>query len=315
MASKKPKSTAVAQPDFADLLAEITGRIQAAQTRAVLAVNAELVRLYWDIGRIIQDRQKRAGWGAAVIPRLARELHNELPDLKGFSERNIKLMVQLASEYPHAFSTPDSIGQPPVAQLPSGPEGQLPVARIPWAHNVLLMQKVKDLAARRWYMEQTLANGWSRNLLALQIDLRRPAVLAPAAARLPRHRSEEGEVQARVRGQTQLLLQRRQRPPQASDRRPNDRPDPLPDVRPDAGRVQLRRHRQADRHLDLRTNPRAAGEVAVGPADGRRDRGRAGAEAEEAMKRLVTMLREQQAQADKLDTAINANLEEIGYGE
>jgi predicted nuclease of restriction endonuclease-like (RecB) superfamily len=194
MAGRKPKSAAVGRSDFAALLAEVKGRIQAAQTRAVLAVNAELVRLYWDIGRIIHDRQKRAGWGAAVIPRLARELHNELPDLKGFSERNIKLMVQLASEYPRAFPTSDSIGQPPVAQLPSDPEGQLPVAQVPWAHNVLLMQKVKDLPTRRWYMEQTLANGWSRNVLGLQIDARAHArhgkAVSNFAALLPAPQSD-----------------------------------------------------------------------------------------------------------------------------
>lgn len=190
MAGRKPKSGAVGRSDFAALLADVKVRIQGAQTRAVLAVNVELVRLYWDIGLIIQDRQKRAGWGAAVIPRLARELHNELPDLKDFSERNIKLMVQLASEYPHAFRAPDSIGQPPVAQLSSDPKGQLPVAQIPWAHNVLLMQKVKGLSARRWYMEQTLANGWSRNILALQIDARAHArhgkAVSNFAAMLPR---------------------------------------------------------------------------------------------------------------------------------
>lgn len=80
---------ALAPAGFDGLLADVKNRIQAAQTRAVLAVNAELVRLYWDIGRIIQERQGREGWGAGVIPRLARELHNELPNVKGFSERNI----------------------------------------------------------------------------------------------------------------------------------------------------------------------------------------------------------------------------------
>ena len=125
MADRKPRSATVKRSDFAELLADVKGRIQAAQTRAVLAVNAELVRLYWDIGRIIVERQRREGWGAAVIPRLALKLKNELPDLKGFSERNIKLMVQLASEYPHAFPTPDSIGQPPVAQLAVPPERHL----------------------------------------------------------------------------------------------------------------------------------------------------------------------------------------------
>ena len=76
------------------------GRIQTAQTRAVLSVNTELVRLYWDIGRIIDGRQQREGWGAAVIPRLALALHNELPEVKGFSERNIKRMLTFYREYP-----------------------------------------------------------------------------------------------------------------------------------------------------------------------------------------------------------------------
>ena len=76
--------------DFPILLKEIKSRIQQAQTRAMLSVNAELVRLYWDVGQMLDARQSQQGWGAAVIPRLAREPHNELPDLKGFSERNIK---------------------------------------------------------------------------------------------------------------------------------------------------------------------------------------------------------------------------------
>ena len=70
--------------DFTALLADVKSRIQAARTRAVLSVNAELVRLYWDIGRIIDERQKREGWGTSVIPRLAKELKNELPELRGF---------------------------------------------------------------------------------------------------------------------------------------------------------------------------------------------------------------------------------------
>lgn len=156
--------------DFPILLGEIKNRIQQAQTRAMLSVNAELVHLYWDIGRIIAGRQQQEGWGAAVIPRLARELRNELPEEKGFSERNIKLMVQFANEYPDAFAAHTSIGQPPVAQLPATTEGQPPVAQIPWAHNVLLMQRVKIRNDRHWYMQQTLANGWSRNVLLAMIQ-------------------------------------------------------------------------------------------------------------------------------------------------
>lgn len=170
MADKPTRSKAVAKAGFPALVSEVKGRIQAAQARAIFAVNAELVRLYWDVGRIVRGRQANEGWGAGVIPRLSRELHNELPDLKGFSERNIKLMVQFSSEYPGAFTASDPIGQPPVAQLPRDGKGQLPVAQIPWAQNVLLMQKFKDLDLRRWYIDQTLANGWSRNVLGLMID-------------------------------------------------------------------------------------------------------------------------------------------------
>lgn len=155
--------------DFPVILKEIKTRIQVAQTRAMFAVNAELVRLYWDIGGLIGARQQQEGWGAGVIPRLARELRNELPEEKGFSERNIKLMVQFAHEYPDAFAPFASIGQPPVAQLPAVPEGQPAVAQIPWAHNVLLMQRVKNKNDRLWYMQQTLTNGWSRNILLVMI--------------------------------------------------------------------------------------------------------------------------------------------------
>jgi predicted nuclease of restriction endonuclease-like (RecB) superfamily len=189
MAGRRPEKKAVVRSDFAALLADVKTRIQSSQARAVLAVNAELVRLYWDIGRIIDARQQREGWGATVIPRLAKELKNELPELKGFSERNIKSMLAFYREY----CDPSAIVQQAVAQLPLKPILPQPVAKlgaveivprpvaqlpdsllwsIPWGHHVLLMLKVKDLPLRRWYMEQTLANGWSRNVLAFQIDAR-----------------------------------------------------------------------------------------------------------------------------------------------
>ena len=113
MAARKAEPATV-QSDFGSLLADVKNRIQSAQVRAVLAVNAELVRLYWDIGRVIGERQRAEGWGAAVIPRLSRALNNELPELKGFSERNIKRMVAFHRDYPQ----PADIVPQPVAQLP-----------------------------------------------------------------------------------------------------------------------------------------------------------------------------------------------------
>jgi len=186
MAGKRPRGATIVRSGFAALVTEVKGRIQAAQTRAMLAVNAELVRLYWDIGRIIDERQQREGWGAAVIPRLAKKLKNDLPEIKGFSERNIDRMIAFHRSYP----VPSEFSPPPVAKL-THPEKvpqavaklsarivQDPLARlsdsllwcVPWAHHVILIEKVKDLPTRRWYMQQTLVNGWSRSILALQID-------------------------------------------------------------------------------------------------------------------------------------------------
>ncbi len=188
---------------FPVLLAEIKDRIQRAQTRAIVSANAELVRLYWDIGRLIDERQRREGWGAAVIPRLARALRNDLPEEKGFSERNIKRMLAFYREYadlqPTAPKVPPPVARlahtkkvpPPVALLEAAQHTPAAAAQtprtekvpqvaalladsvlwmVPWAHHVVLMEKIKDRTARLWYMQQTLANGWSRNVLITMIQ-------------------------------------------------------------------------------------------------------------------------------------------------
>ena len=147
---------------YANLLSDIKNRIRQAQVKATLSANAEMIMMYWDIGRIIHKRQQQEGWGAGIIPRLAKDLHNELPDLKGFSERNIKFMVQLYKEY----ETDAAIGKQPVSQLE---DMKRLVSKIPWGHNILLMQKIKDISLRFWYMAQIIQNGWSRDTLGLMI--------------------------------------------------------------------------------------------------------------------------------------------------
>jgi len=186
---------------YTGLLAEIKTRIQTAQTRAILAANAELVRLYWQIGQLLDARQTQEGWGAGVIPRLARDIRNELPEQKGFSERNIKLMVQFHRTYPTLFPDDAEILPQPVAKLAGAAGavaappviGQPLVAQLPWSHNVLLLA-VKDEAVRLWYVEQALQNGWSRNVLKLQIDSRAHArqgkLASNFASRLPAPQSD-----------------------------------------------------------------------------------------------------------------------------
>ncbi len=101
---------------YAPFLGAVKNRIRAAQVKATLAANAELIHLYCDIGRAIAAMQEKEGWGAGVIPRLARDIANDMPEVKGFSERNLKRMVQFAAEYPGLRS----IGPTPSAQLTVG---------------------------------------------------------------------------------------------------------------------------------------------------------------------------------------------------
>ena len=169
---------------YSDLLADIKFRIRQAQNRAANSVNIALLRLYWDVGGLLVKRQKEAGWGAGVLKRLATDLKNELFDIKGFSERNLKLMAQFFREYPGLFT----IGQPPVAQLPGEPagakltakqvaiKGQPPVADVydlvralSWTVNILLIQKIKDFKIRKWYMRACIEQGWGRDILATMI--------------------------------------------------------------------------------------------------------------------------------------------------
>ncbi|HQQ70475.1 MAG TPA: DUF1016 N-terminal domain-containing protein [Alicycliphilus sp.] len=145
---------------YATLLADIKQRVRQAQVRAMLAVNAELIRLYWDIGRVIAQRQQQEGWGAGVIPRLARDLHNELPEEKGFSERNIKRMLAFYREYAQLEFVPQAVA-PFTVEL---------ILALPWGHHAELIAKVKDPATRHWYMQAALEHGWSRNILVMQIE-------------------------------------------------------------------------------------------------------------------------------------------------
>jgi predicted nuclease of restriction endonuclease-like (RecB) superfamily len=138
--------------DYDAFLSDLKARIRAAQVKAALAVNQELVMLYWHIGKEILHRQQEQGWGSKVIARAAKDLKREFPDVTGLSERNLKYMKAFADAYQDKEF---------VQQL---------VAQIPWGHNVRLLDKVKDLAQRRWYIQQTIINGWSRTLLEMQIE-------------------------------------------------------------------------------------------------------------------------------------------------
>ena len=139
---------------YADWLADLKGRIHSAQQRATLAVNRELVLLYWQIGRDILARQSEQGWGAKVIERLAHDLRTAFPDMKGFSPRNLKYMRAFAQAWPDAEFV------------------QQAAAQLPWGHNLVLLTRLKDAQQRLAYAQSAIAHGWSRNVLNIHIETR-----------------------------------------------------------------------------------------------------------------------------------------------
>ena len=140
--------------DYTAAFAEIKERIRKERLRVVLAANAGLVLLYWDIGRAILDRQGREGWGARVIDRLSDDLREAFPDMRGLSPRNLRYMRAFAAAWP---------GRRIV---------QRTVAEIPWRSNVTLLDKVRDARTRLWYARKAREEGWSRDVLAVQIESR-----------------------------------------------------------------------------------------------------------------------------------------------
>lgn len=143
----------ISDPDsYSAFLSSLKDQIRQARTQAALAVNRELVLLYWRIGKNILTRQQEQGWGSKIIDQLSKDIRREFPDIKGFSARNLKYMRAFAEAYP------------------DGAIVQEVLAQITWYHNIALLEKVKDLNERLWYAHETVTNGWSRNVLVMQIE-------------------------------------------------------------------------------------------------------------------------------------------------
>ncbi len=138
--------------DYHTFIKDLKSRIKQERVWAVLSANSALVMMYWHIGSAILAKQKDQGWGAKVIDRMSYDLKEEFPDMTGFSPRNLKYMRKFAECWDD-----EKIVQRTVAQ-------------IPWRSNIALIDKLKDTAIRLWYARQTVENGWSRNILVLQIE-------------------------------------------------------------------------------------------------------------------------------------------------
>jgi predicted nuclease of restriction endonuclease-like (RecB) superfamily len=202
--SQKPAKAAATVPTgYGPLLAELKSRVRAAQVKAALSVNRELIVLYWDIGRVIVGAQREHGYGKAVVERLAMDLQQEFPEMSGLSPLNVWRMRAFFTAYAGEIenlsqavteSSRPNVSQP-VRQLPAGKLSQPvtesptasgaimqqavallpttppePMASLPWGHNLVLLHKLKQPAERLWYAQAALRHGWSRAVLTVQIE-------------------------------------------------------------------------------------------------------------------------------------------------
>jgi predicted nuclease of restriction endonuclease-like (RecB) superfamily len=143
-------------PDYKTWLTDLKSKLRSLQQKAIVAVNSALIEFYWEVGKMISE--KESIWGSKLIEQVSKDLQKEFPEMTGLSVRNLFYAKKF-----HEFYNP-TIGQQVVDQLV-----QQAVALIPWGHNILIFTKAKDLKEANFYIQQTLENHWSRDTLALQI--------------------------------------------------------------------------------------------------------------------------------------------------
>ena len=172
---------------YTTLLRHIKQRVAQAQQRAFFSANEEMLRMYWDVGEMLTRSQMEDGWGQKTLERLSVDLKNEFPKIKGFSVRNMQFMMQFYEEYNKELTLPKcytpGIAKLPISQLNKNTETdkypitqsaisqlptynfELPVKHLSWTHNLVLIQKVKDVRARYWYMIQCIKSNWKVDYL------------------------------------------------------------------------------------------------------------------------------------------------------
>jgi predicted nuclease of restriction endonuclease-like (RecB) superfamily len=152
--SDQPIALTPAPDGYTDWLKALKTQIHEAQQRAAQAINLELVLLYWKIGNAILMRQDQQGWGSKVVDRLAHDLRASFPDMQGFSVRNLKYMRAFAQCWTDVQFV------------------QQVLHKLPWGHNLVLLDKLSKEQQRRWYAAKAIENNWSRNILVMQIETR-----------------------------------------------------------------------------------------------------------------------------------------------
>jgi predicted nuclease of restriction endonuclease-like (RecB) superfamily len=135
--------------EYIAILKNVKREIRAARHRALVSANSELIKLYWSIGKIINEHSR---WGSKFVSNLARDIKLEFPNVTGYSIRNLKYMAKFARLFPKLEIV------------------QASLAQITWYHHIALMDKVKDTDQFIWYSSKTVENGWTRDVLVHQIE-------------------------------------------------------------------------------------------------------------------------------------------------
>lgn len=151
---------------YAGLIGDLKERIQQSRLRAASSVNQELLFLYYSMGHDLDRRLREEEWGSGIVERVSADLRAAFPEMDGLSPRNLRRMRAFYRTYQPVVAEmrPRAVAK---LQIPKWPRA---VAKLPWAHNVILMEKIKESKLRAWYAAAALEFGWSRDVLALQID-------------------------------------------------------------------------------------------------------------------------------------------------
>ena len=176
--------------DYLKILQGLKEKIIQTRQRVSLSANAQLLSLYWEIGKTIAVMESKQGWGAKTIEKLSIDLKMDFPEMKGLSSRNLRYMRDFSNAYPQftlSSSSVELLQQPaaktqktdkqtgiilqqPAAKLDATSITNMELAQIPWSDHQVLLDKVKDAEVRAFYIQQTIKNGWSRNVLVQQIS-------------------------------------------------------------------------------------------------------------------------------------------------
>jgi predicted nuclease of restriction endonuclease-like (RecB) superfamily len=164
--------------NYVQLVKQLKHEIQSARIKASLTVNTQLLQLYWKIGNAVAEQENTGGWGSKIVTQLSKDLRAAFPDMKGFSVRNLRYMRDFAKAYPGflqvhlAKSSGNPTLQQPAATIQNVEDSilQVVLAKLTWYHHITLLDKIKDRTERLFYIQKTIENNWSRNLLLQQIE-------------------------------------------------------------------------------------------------------------------------------------------------